>query len=186
MHLPLSYGSQSPPPEASQKRGNLHHCTARDRDKEAVQISSAFSCREGCCDSAASQLPGSFTSPSLNSSVSEGEQRAQTPLLKNTPVSFDVAGTIWISGHKERQQISFPCKLLQGPRQHCTPLLPFSAGTSQCQRMLETSTYCRTEPKTCKASWPASPEDKHLLFGEPGIQRRMLCSIDRLNAAGRG
>lgn len=50
--------------------------------------------------------------------------------------------------------------------------------------MLET--YCRTEPQACQASWPASPGDKHLLFGEPGIQWRMLCSIDRLNAAGRG
>lgn len=52
--------------------------------------------------------------------------------------------------------------------------------------MLETSTYCRTEPQACQALWPASPGDKHLLFGEPGIQWRMLCSIDRLNAAGRG
>ena len=81
----------------------------------------------------------SFTSPSLNSSVSKGKQRAQTPLLKSTPVSFDVAGMIWISGHKGRWQISFPCQLLQSSRQHRMPLLPFSAGTSQCQRMLETS-----------------------------------------------
>lgn len=186
MHLPLSYRSQSPPPEVSQTRGNLHRYAARDRDKEAVQLSSAFSCWEGCCNSAVSQLLGSFTSPSLNSSVSKGEQRAQTPLLKNMPVSSDVSGTVWISGCKGCQQISFPCKLLQSSRQHRMPLLPFSAGTPQCQRMLETSTYCRTEPKTCKALQPASPEDKHLLFGEPGIQRRMLCTIDRLNAAGRG
>lgn len=38
-------------PEASQERGNLHCYTARDRDREIVQISSAFSCQEGeeCC-----------------------------------------------------------------------------------------------------------------------------------------
>lgn len=36
------------------------------------------------------------------------------------------------------------------------------------------------------SSRPASPEDRHLLFGEPGIQGRVLCSIDGLNAAERG
>lgn len=47
--------------------------------------------------------------------------------------------------------------------------------------MLETCTYCRAPGLVA-----ASPGDKHLLFGEPGIQGRMLCSIDRLNAAARG
>lgn len=78
-NLLLSYRSQSPPSEA----GNFHHYTARDGDKEAVQIqNSAFSCQEGCCSTPALQLLGSFISLSLNSSSSKKELKDQTPLLK--------------------------------------------------------------------------------------------------------